>query len=83
MYPSTPELLTPEKLARYGFVRVSSSEATGRRVELYVSCVGDCRIASVVFYPVNHWRASGLAIVRQQWRFLRTMFGNRRHIKRG
>jgi len=78
-----PEILTPATLARAGFVRVSRSAMSGQVVELYVSAGDGCTLAALTFGSTNHWRASGLDILRQQWRWLRLMWWPSRRIRKG
>lgn len=72
--------LTPAKLARAGFVRVSRSACSGQEVDLYVSVREGCTLAALTFTTTNHWRASGLGVILQQWRWLRLIWGPSRKV---
>ena len=74
--------ITTKHLERAGFRMVCRSAMSGQVVELYASGAGCC-VCALTMFTTNHWRASGLGVLRQQWRWLRLMWGPSRRIERG
>ena len=69
-------------LDRAGFRLVSRSTVSGSTVELWSDNHGFC-IAALVTNTGNHWKARGLSLIRQEWRWLRTLWGRSSFIRKG
>ena len=65
-----------------GFVHLVNSDFSGMRCEIYASRAG-CALCLPTFRDTNHWRAAGLAVLVQEWRWLRLILGPSRRIRKG